>query len=221
MSLWRDLNSNIELGVRGKALVLCGLIIVLLVSQFFDHQRRKGERMERALRQARTASGPTATATATGTPGSFPDSSTEQDRLSQLFSQARGAYQDGSFKKAREDGKAALDLATDLKDEEKRLDCLELLAEVALARGRTDAALEYYRSLTPVRLNAVFQHQVEELEQALATGSRGRMDAQAKLVCELAEGRTPLDSAVMKRALAATEKAKLPSYTARLKRADS
>lgn len=209
-----DWNKDIMSDPRLRKIVLLTALPLLTLFAYFSYVESRQEQADEAARTAAMAS--QSPAVQGPAPSQLPTPDPKSD-LVRLYAQARESFDGRSFENARDQAKAALDLAVKLNDEKSRLDCLELLADAAIARGRTDASLEYYKQLSPERYQVVLKRQVDKLEQAVSFGARGETERLAKLVCQMAELGKPNEASILKRAVAATQKAQLPQYADKLK----
>ena len=215
-----DLNKDIFSDPKLRKMFIFAMIPVLAMFLYFMRAAETAD-AEAAAHDAKLARlkmeglyGSPSTPVATSTPEAPPD---PRETLSQLYAAARDSYERKSYDAARDRGKAALELAVELKEEETRLDCLQLLADVAVARGRPDAALEYYRQMSPARYQVVFAREVENFEKAVNARSKAEMSKYGRMVSQMTELGQPNDPALVKRALAAAQKGNMPEYVSKLK----
>ncbi len=210
-------NKDIMSDPRLRRIVLFTAFPVFIVVFYFNQAWMKQEETDQAEDAAKLARTRTQACALNATLSNQSPTSDPRAELVRLYNQARVSFEGRSFENARDQAKVALDLAVKLNDDKIRLDCLELLADAALARGRTDAALEYYKQLSSERYRVVFKQQVQNFERAVSSGPRGDTERLAKLVCQMAELGQPNEATILQRAVAASQKGHLPHYVSKLK----
>lgn len=148
-----------------------------------------------------------------------------EEKLSRLLADAKESLGRaskgwrGAAERAENRAQEALELATELGDEAGKMEAYGLLARGALKRNSLEKALGYLRKLPSSKVNEAVEEQVEELERAVAGGHNGSTIRQVDLILKMAELTPDSETAeLLKRSLELTEKTKLASYSARLKK---
>ncbi len=141
------------------------------------------------------------------------------DQLSERLAAAHKAFDGGAHQEARSQGLEALDLAAKLKNQAGLLDSQQLLAEVALRRGRTDEALRYWKALPASYTHSALEKQVVALEQAATKGSSSaRATETVSLILRMADLHPDKGTIeLLNRAIDASEKLERPKSSNLLK----